>query len=80
MPQAILSEIRSVEEAARRLGGVSKWTIYAWLSQGKLKKTKIGGRVMISETDLQAFIAACNPESGVPAQEDNRKQLLDGNK
>ncbi|MHB1674728.1 MAG: helix-turn-helix domain-containing protein [Acidobacteriaceae bacterium] len=70
MPQAILSEILSVEEAARRLGGVSKWTIYAWLSQGRLKKTKIGSRVMISETSLREFVDACNPESSVPAQKD----------
>jgi excisionase family DNA binding protein len=52
----------SVEEAAERLGGVSKWSIYSWLSQGRLRKTKIGSRVMIAESDLQAFIARCNPE------------------
>ena len=70
MPEALLSELRSVEEAARRLGGVSKWTIYAWLSQGKLRKTKVGARVMISEASLREFVAACNPESSVPAQQD----------
>ena len=32
-----LDVLMSVEQAAIRLGGVSKWTIYAWLSQGKLK-------------------------------------------
>jgi len=65
MPQAFFSEILSVQEAARRLGGVSKWTIYSWLSQGRLKKTKVGSRVMISECDLQNFIAKCNPEPSV---------------
>jgi excisionase family DNA binding protein len=53
----------SVEEAAERLGGVSRWTVYTWMSQKRLRKTKIGSRVMIAESDLQAFIARCNPEA-----------------
>jgi excisionase family DNA binding protein len=53
----------SVEEAAALLGGISKWTIHAWLAKGKLRRTKVGSRTMISEQDLQAFIAKCNPES-----------------
>jgi excisionase family DNA binding protein len=57
MTQALLS----VEQAAQRLGGVSRWSIYAWLSQGRLRKTKVGSRVMIAENDLQAFVARCNP-------------------
>jgi excisionase family DNA binding protein len=57
----------SVEEAARRLGGLSKYTIHAWLSAGKLRRTKVGSRTMIRESDLQAFIAACNPESATTA-------------
>ena len=57
MPQALLS----VEEATRRLGGVSRWTVYTWMKQGRLRKTKVGSRVMISERDLEAFINRCNP-------------------
>jgi excisionase family DNA binding protein len=52
----------SVEQAAERLGGISKWTVHAWLSKGKLRRTKVGSRTMIRESDLQAFISACNPE------------------
>jgi excisionase family DNA binding protein len=62
MSQVLLS----VEQAAQRLGGVSRWSVYAWLSQGRLRKTKVGSRVMIGESDLQAFVAGCNPEP--PAQ------------
>jgi excisionase family DNA binding protein len=51
----------SVEQAAERLGGVSRWSIYTWVSQGRIRKTKIGSRVMIAESDLEAFILACNP-------------------
>ena len=46
----------SVEQATSRLGGLSKWTIYAWLSQGKLRRTKVGGRTMIRESELSKVI------------------------
>jgi excisionase family DNA binding protein len=55
-----MDELLSVEEAARRLGGISKWTIQAWLSKGRLPRTKIGARTMIRRSDLEAFISACN--------------------
>jgi excisionase family DNA binding protein len=43
----------SVDEAARKLGGISKWTIHAWLAKGKLRRTKVGSRTMIRESELQ---------------------------
>jgi len=46
----------SVEEAAKRLGGISKWTVHAWLSQGKMQRTKVGGRTMIRESELLKVI------------------------
>jgi excisionase family DNA binding protein len=46
----------SVAEAGKRLGGISKWTVHAWLSQGKLQRTKVGGRTMIRESELQKVI------------------------
>jgi excisionase family DNA binding protein len=61
-----LDTLLSVEEAARRLGGLSKYTIHAWLSKGRLRRTKVGTRTMISERDLQTFLASCNPESATP--------------
>ena len=51
-----MENLFSVEEAARRLGGVSKWTVHAWLSQGKLLRTKVGGRTMIRESELQKVV------------------------
>jgi predicted site-specific integrase-resolvase len=41
---------------ASSLGGISKWTVHAWLSQGKLQRTKVGGRTMIRESELQKVI------------------------
>jgi excisionase family DNA binding protein len=55
-------KLYSVEEAAAFLGGISKWTVHAWLAKGKLRRTKVGSRTMVRESDLQAFIARCNPE------------------
>ena len=54
--EAFLNNLMSVEEAAKRLGGISKWTVYRWLSQGKLNRTKVGGRTMIRECELQKVI------------------------
>jgi excisionase family DNA binding protein len=49
-------QLLSVDEAARRLGGLSKWTVHAWLSQGKLMRTKVGGRTMIRESELAKVV------------------------
>ena len=51
-----MENLLSVEEVARRLGGLSKFTVHAWLSQGKLQRTKVGGRTMIRESELQKVI------------------------
>jgi excisionase family DNA binding protein len=51
-----LDKLYSVSEAAKFLGGISKWTIHAWLSQGKMERTKVGGRTMIRESQLQKVI------------------------
>jgi len=37
-------------------GGLSKYTIHAWLSSGKLRRTKVGGRTMIRESELQRVV------------------------
>ena len=46
----------SVEEAARLLGGLSKWTVHAWLAKGKLRRTKVGSRTMIRVSELERVI------------------------
>jgi excisionase family DNA binding protein len=58
-----MDSLLSVEEAARRLGGISKWTVHAWLAKGRLRRTKVGSRTMIRECDLQTFIDRCNPQA-----------------
>jgi len=60
-----MDALLSVDEAARRLGGISKWTVHAWMAKGKLPRTKVGSRTMIRECDLQSFIDRCNPPTAV---------------
>jgi excisionase family DNA binding protein len=63
-----MDELISIGEAARRLGGLSVHTISAWLSRGRLPRTKVGARTMIRESDLRAFISACNPDRPAPGK------------
>jgi excisionase family DNA binding protein len=52
-----MENLLSVEEAARKLGGLSVYTVHQWLSKGRLRRTKIGSRTMIRESELERFIA-----------------------
>jgi excisionase family DNA binding protein len=51
-----MEALYSVEDAAKLLGGISKWTVHAWLSKGRLQRTKVGGRTMIRESELARII------------------------
>ena len=52
----MVDELLSVQEAAKRLGGISTWTLHAWLSQGRLRRTKVGRRTMIRASELGRVI------------------------
>jgi excisionase family DNA binding protein len=64
-------ELLSVQDAAKRLGGISKWTVHAWLSQGRLRRTKVGGRTMIRESELTKVI-----EEGGKSPSPRQKRLI----
>jgi excisionase family DNA binding protein len=55
-----MEALLSVEEAAAKLGGLSKYTIHAWLSKGRLQRTKVGSRTMIRESELDRFVREQN--------------------
>jgi excisionase family DNA binding protein len=63
-----METLLSVEEAARRLGGISKWTIHAWLSQGRLQRTKVGGCTMIRESELSKVVEDGGKSPSPPRQ------------
>ena len=69
--EALVDNLFSVEEAANRLGGISPWTIHSWLSKGVLKRTKIGRRTMIRESELQKVI---NDGAKSPAPKRQKKE------
>lgn len=66
-----MEELLSVQAAAERLGGISKWTIYAWLSQGKLTRVKVGGRTMLRAAEL-ATIPQVGAKSPTPRRHEWR--------
>jgi excisionase family DNA binding protein len=55
-------ELLSVETFARECGGdrenggLSKYTIYAWLTQGRIQRTKVGRRTFIRRSELAKVI------------------------
>jgi len=51
-----MERLLTVSEAAQALGGISKYTIQAWLTKGKLRRTKVGSRTMIRESELERVI------------------------
>jgi excisionase family DNA binding protein len=53
----LMENLLDVKEVARRLGGLSKYTVHSWLSSGKLRRTKIGSRTMVRESELERLIA-----------------------
>jgi excisionase family DNA binding protein len=62
----------SIAEAARRLGGISIWTVRAWLSKGILQRTKVGGRTMIRESELEKVIQE-GGKSSAPFRKDGAR-------
>jgi len=50
-----LEHLFTVNEAAAYLR-VSRWTVYAWLTDGRLRKTKLGSRCLISESELVRWV------------------------
>ena len=67
----------SVNEAAKRLGGISPWTIHSWLSKGRLQRTKVGSRTMIRASELQKVIED-GGKSPAPQQKSPHKERQDG--
>lgn len=54
--EADLDKLVSVREAAQKLGGISPWTVWGWLSQGRITRIKVGSRTMVYESELAKVI------------------------
>jgi excisionase family DNA binding protein len=55
-----------VETVAARLG-VSSWTVRSWLRQGRIPSFKIGRRVLVKVTDVEALLEASYRKAPRPA-------------
>ena len=53
----------NVLEAANRLG-ISKWTIYELMHQGRLPSVKIQSRRFIATSDLEAYVETLRADAG----------------
>jgi len=51
-----MDRLYDVKTAAEKLGDISISTVRAWLSQGRLVRTKLGRRTMVSEAELERLI------------------------
>jgi excisionase family DNA binding protein len=58
-----MDKLYTVQAAAERLGGVSQWAIWKWIQQGRLARTRVGRRVMVSELSIQRFLLECAKRS-----------------
>ena len=58
-----LETLYSVKEAAKKLGGVSRFTIYSWMTRGFLERTRVGGRVMVRESSLLKLLKGSERQS-----------------
>jgi excisionase family DNA binding protein len=52
-----VTKLMSVRAAAEMLN-ISPWTLYSWISQRKVRSYKIGGRRLMSQSDIQGIIDA----------------------
>ena len=58
-----VDKLYDVAGAAEKLGGISISTVRAWLTRGRLARTKIGRRTMVSERELERFIRYLTEET-----------------
>ena len=59
-----MEKLYDVKSAAESLGDISPSTVRAWLSQGRLNRTKLGRRTMVSQSELERFIREGQDSSG----------------
>ncbi len=52
-----------LDEVAEMLGGISIRSVYTRIDSGDLKAVKIGGRRMVLDEDLEAFIEAAKAKA-----------------
>jgi excisionase family DNA binding protein len=49
-------ELVSIEEAAKRLGGMHVLTIRRWVAERRIASVKLGSRVFVPESEIERLI------------------------
>ena len=57
-------KLHTIQSAAEYLGSVSTYSVEKWLSRGRIRRTKVGRRTMIYQSELDRFIRDSNPPMG----------------
>jgi excisionase family DNA binding protein len=63
-----IDRLHSLVSASEFLGGVSKYTIRQWIGRGRLRRVKLGRRVLIRESELKRLIEEGEGEGSSSAQ------------
>lgn len=60
-----MSELLDLGEVARRLGGISRRTVYRLIADRKLRVTKVRGSSFVTEVELERYIRTAERPSRV---------------
>lgn len=55
--------LHSLPDAAARLGGIGRSTLYELIAAGAIRTVKIGRRAFVSERELARYVAALEEET-----------------
>jgi len=53
--EILREQLLSPKEFAHRLS-ISRWTIYAWVAEGRIKSVKLGRLVRIPESEVERIV------------------------
>jgi excisionase family DNA binding protein len=67
---SLMDKLLPIDDSAEYLGGISTNTVWAWLQNGRLKRTKVGRRTMIRQSELDRLIEEDNREEERKESED----------
>jgi len=62
-----MTKLLSVQDAAELLS-ISRWTVRAYIRQGKLRPVRIGRRVLLREEEIERFVEARSPNPENPVE------------
>ena len=72
--QSTTREALGIKEVAHSIG-VSRSTVYKLINEGRLPTTKIGGRVLVLRSDLEALLQRPDPEPSGRARPGRRARV-----